>query len=139
MSDGSIICVIRLDGGDGRKVLPPDMKAHHMLPYVKTVSTDGGKTWSKPVSLVDTRGMMMGCARPRLLGLTGGGVVLSGGRLNRTNHENMLWVNAAGDGVAWEAVCVSSYDNRTAKLVGQTRKTRNLGAGRERERTRLCV
>ena len=111
MSDGSIICVIRLDGGDGRKVLPPDMKAHHMLPYVKTVSTDGGKTWSKPVSLVDTRGMMMGCARPRLLGLTGGGVVLSGGRLNRTNHENMLWVNAAGDGVAWEAISVSYVHN----------------------------
>ena len=51
-----------------------------MLPYTKTVSADGGKTWSKATSLVDTRGKMMGCARPRLLGLTGGGVVLSGGQ-----------------------------------------------------------
>ena len=107
LSDGSIICIIRLDAGDGRKVLPPDMKAHHMLPYVKTVSRDGGKTWSKPTSLVDTRGLMMGCARPRLLGLSGGGVLLSGGRLNHTNHENYLWVNALGDGQAWEAISIS--------------------------------
>ena len=90
LSDGSIVCIIRLDAGDGRKVLPPDMKAHHMLPYVRTISQDGGKTWSKPTSMVDTRGLKMGCARPRLLGLSGGGVVLSGGRLNHTNHENYL-------------------------------------------------
>ena len=44
LSSGSIICIIRLDGGDGRKAAPPDMKAHHMLPYVKTVSNTGGKT-----------------------------------------------------------------------------------------------
>ena len=111
LSDGSIICIIRLDAGDGRKVLPPDMKAHHMLPYVKTVSRDGGKTWSKPTSLVDTRGLMMGCARPRLLGLSGGGVVLSGGRLNHTNHENYLWVNTLGDGQAWEAISISYIHN----------------------------
>lgn len=111
LSDGSIICVIRLDAGDGRKTLPPDMKPHHMLSYVKTVSKDGGKTWSKAASLIDTRGMMMGCARPRLLGLTGGGIVLSGGRLNHTNHENYLWVNAAGDGVAWETISISYVHN----------------------------
>jgi hypothetical protein len=111
LSDGSIICVIRLDAGDGRKSLPPDMQPHHFLPYVKVVSSDGGKTWSKAVSLVDTRGMIMGCARPRLLGFQGSGMVLSGGRLNRTNHENYLWVNAAGDGVAWEAISISYVHN----------------------------
>jgi hypothetical protein len=111
LSDGSIICVIRLDAGDGSKSLPPDKKPHHFLPYVKTVSKDGGKTWSKAVSLVDTRGVMMGCARPRLLGLTGGGVVMSGGRLNKTNHENYLWVDSKGDGVAWEAISVSYIHN----------------------------
>jgi hypothetical protein len=113
MSDGSsIICVLRLDAGDGRTPRPPDMQPHHFLPYVKVVSRDGAKTWSKAVSLVDTRGFMMGCARPRLLGMgPGGGVVLSGGRLNRTNHENFLWVNAAGDGVKWEAVSISYVHN----------------------------
>ena len=93
LSGGSIICVVRLDAGDGRQVRPPDMKAHQMLPYAKTVPKGGGKAWSKTSSLVDTRGMMMGCARPRLLGLSGGPVVLSGGRLNHTNHENDLWAN----------------------------------------------
>ena len=112
LSNGTIICIIRLDAGDGRRVLPPDMKAHHMLPYVKTISSDGGKTWSKPISLVDTRGHMMGCARPRLLGLSGGGVVLSGGRLNHTNHENYLWVNTEGDGRDWEAVSISYVHNK---------------------------
>lgn len=80
---------------------------HYMLPYTKVVSKDGGQTWSKATSMTDTRGQMMGCARPRLLGLTGGGVVLSGGRLNKTNHENYLWVNAAGDGADWEAISIS--------------------------------
>ena len=115
LSDGSIICVIRLDAGDGRKALPPDHVAHHMLQYVKTISRDNGKTWSKAADLVDTRGAMMGCARPRLLGLSGGGVVLSGGRLNKTNHENYLWVNAAGDGMAWEAISISYVHNMLEK------------------------
>eukprot|EP00729_Bicosta_minor_P006105 gene6105-11830_t len=108
MADGSIICIIRLDGGDGR----PD---HYMLPYTKVVSKDGGQTWSKATSMTDTRGQMMGCARPRLLGLTGGGVVLSGGRLNKTNHENYLWVNAAGDGADWEAISISYVHNMLEK------------------------
>ena len=113
LSDGSILCVIRLDAGDGRKTLPPDMQPHHFLPYAKVTSKDGGRTWSKPVSLVDTHGLMMGCARPRLLGFgPGSGVVLSGGRLNHTNHENYLWYNAAGDGAAWEAISVSYVHNQ---------------------------
>ena len=79
---------------------------------MKVVSKNGGKTWSKAVTMFDTHGLLMGCARPRLLGLTpGGGVVLSGGRLNRTNHENYLWINAAGDGVAWEAISISCVHN----------------------------
>ena len=111
LADGSILCVIRLDAGDGRTARPPDMAPHHMLPYVKVVSRDAGRTWSKAARLVDTRGRMMGCARPRLIGFGAGGVVLSGGRLNKTNHENMLWVNAAGDGAAWEAVSISYVHN----------------------------
>jgi hypothetical protein len=52
---------------------------------VLDVSKDGGKTWSKAQTMVDTAGKRIGCARPRLLALPGavggGAVVLSGGRL----------------------------------------------------------
>ena len=45
LADGtSIICVLRLDAGDGPAT-------HPFLPYVKSTSTDGGFTWSKAVPL----------------------------------------------------------------------------------------
>lgn len=97
LADGtSIICVLRLDAGDGPAT-------HPFLSYVKSTSTDGGFTWSKAVPL----GKGVGCARPRLLALSGGGLVLSGGRLHRGNWDNYLWVNAAGDGVSWVAHSLS--------------------------------
>ena len=111
LDDGkTILCVIRVDGGDGPVT-------HHMLPYVQTVSTDGGATWSPAVPMRDTSGGLIGCARPRLLGLTGGGVVLSGGRLDPQNHDNYVWINAAGDAGDWE---VWPHQQSTRFRLGDT-------------------
>ena len=100
MPDGRILCVLRLDAGDGTK-------SHPYRPYVRSVSGDGGRTWSRAVSL----GESVGCARPRLLAL-GGSLLLSGGRLSRTSRDIRLWLNAAGDGAAWEAHSISYLHNR---------------------------
>jgi hypothetical protein len=102
LPDGSVLAVVRLDAGDGR----PD---HPFRPYVRSVSTDGGRTWSRAQSLGDG----VGCARPRLLSLgKAGGVVLSGGRVARGTWDNYVWHNAAADGVAWQAYSISYWHNR---------------------------
>ena len=59
----------------------------------------------------DTAGGLIGCARPRLLGFAGGGMVLSGGRLDPQNHDNYVWINGAGDAGDWEAHSVSFVHN----------------------------
>jgi hypothetical protein len=54
----------------------------------------------------------IGCARPRLLGLGDGAVVLSGGRLGPTNRDVRMWLNAAGDGDVWDAFSITYWHNR---------------------------
>lgn len=131
LRDGSILCVIRVDGGDGRKT-------HHMQPYVRTISRDGGKSWSNAVAMKDTAGNLVGCARPRLLALPGaaggGAVVLSGGRLNAKNHDIYVWINAAGDGVDWEAHSIS-YLHNTLQTNGTLKFSRDLNNTGAREST----
>lgn len=100
LRDGSILCVFRLDAGDGRQ-------AHPFRSYAKSVSTDGGLTWSTPVPLPKS----IGCARPRLLRLAAGGLLMSGGRLGPRNHDNYIWWNARGDGVLWEPHSISYWHN----------------------------
>jgi len=101
LDDGTtILCVCRLDAGDGPLTRP-------YVPYVALRSTDGGRTWSAPVSL----GEGVGCARPRLLSMPAGGIVLAGGRLSPTNRDIIMWSNAAGDGVAWKAHSISYQHN----------------------------
>ena len=101
MADGTILCVLRLDAGDGEKTRP-------YRPYVRSMSKDGGKTWSAAVSLGDG----VGCARPRLLSLGERALLLSGGRLSPTNRDVLLWLNAAGDAVSWEAHSITYWHNR---------------------------
>ena len=109
LRDGrTVLCVLRLDAGDSK------VNRSHYLPYARVTSADGGATWSAPVLLADVHGAPMGAARPRLLRLKGGGgaLVLAGGRLSATNHDPRLWLNAAGDGVAWAPYSVSAVHNR---------------------------
>ena len=86
LSDGkTIICVIRMDGdgacgGGGYKY------------YYQSYSTTSGQTWSAPTPINGT-----GCARPRLLKLSEGPLLLSGGRLCVEKTKDLsLWVNDDG-------------------------------------------
>ena len=61
LADGkTIMCVIRLDAGDGPLT-------HPYRPYVTLTSSDGGTTWGKMKALPAG----VGCARPRLLRVRG--------------------------------------------------------------------
>ena len=83
--DGTtILCVLRLDAGDGPTT-------HRYTPYALSASTDGGRTWSPPESMGDG----VGCARPRLLRCASGAVVLAGGRLHPNNHDTYVWSHSS--------------------------------------------
>eukprot|EP00035_Acanthoeca_spectabilis_P028102 m.469206 g.469206 ORF g.469206 m.469206 type:complete len:562 (+) comp28262_c0_seq1:65-1750(+) len=103
LPSGKLLVVVRGDAGDGvpRKLLRP---------YFAVVSDDDGTTWSTPTPMVDTGGLPMGSARPRLL-LLGprGPLVLSGGRPGL-----YLWFNEAADGVSWVRVNLAAAHNAAA-------------------------
>jgi len=102
LKDGkTIMSVIRLDAGDGPLT-------HPYRPYVTTFSTDRGKTWTKASSLAKG----VGCARPRLMGTDSGAIALSGGRLNPTNRDVLLWINGKGDGVDWDEYSITYHHNQ---------------------------
>jgi hypothetical protein len=55
----------------------------------------------------------IGAARPRLLRL-GGSLLLSGGRTWKKNRDSLVWLNAAGDGLAWVPHSISYWHNLLA-------------------------
>ena len=106
LADGkTIMCVVRLDAGDGGVT-------HPYVPYSVVLSKDGGRTWGTAAPLPPH----VGCARPRLLRTDGGQVLLAGGRLNSTNRDVLMWLHAAGDGstssAAWEPHSITYWHNR---------------------------
>jgi hypothetical protein len=103
-ANGSLLAVMRVDGGDG----DPN---HLHRPFVQSLSHDGGLSWSPPRSL----GPSVLSARPMLLrvpnGRTGGAsLLLTGGR-----PRLMLWANWAGDGAAWESINLAAAHNTHAR------------------------
>jgi hypothetical protein len=95
----TIMCVTRLDAGDG-------FLTERYSPYATIISSDGGFTWEEPVVLPRS----VGCARPRLVAFDSG-IVMSGGRLSATNHDVLIWTNENGDGKDWHQQSVSYYHN----------------------------
>lgn len=96
LADGRLICVYRTDGGDGY----PD---HRRAPFMKTTSSDDGKTWTKPVAMPDD----VLSARPQLLMATPTGpLLLTGGRpyLN-------LWASTDGLGERWDTYNIAARHN----------------------------
>ena len=100
LDDGSLVAVMRMDGGDadGQKWAHTSNHAKdlesdfdHFLPYHISHSFDGGTTWSKLVPLP------AGCARPRLLNVQGTGTLLmSGGRFHAAKPKTsdvILWAS----------------------------------------------
>ena len=94
-TNGSLLCVMRLDAGDAGR--------YHR--YARSVSNTGGRSWSRPAMLNG-----VGAARPRLLRL-GGSLLLSGGRTWRKNRDTLVWLNAAGDGELWLPHSISYWHN----------------------------
>lgn len=92
---------MRLDGGD----------AGGWNGYARSTSSDGGVTWSKPVLL----GSGIGCARPRLLSLGNGSLLLSGGRPVYNSRDTKVWFNALGDGIFWTEYSISYWHNLLEK------------------------
>lgn len=101
LADGeTILCIVRLDAGDGPVSRP-------YRPYAKVTSSDGGRTWTNATLLPEG----VGSARPRLLRLSDGQLVLTGGRPSPTNRDTTLWTNEAGDGQEWLPYSLSYWHN----------------------------
>jgi hypothetical protein len=95
---GRLLVIFRVDGGDG-------FPHHSHKPYMQVRSTDGGFTWSKPVSLPPT----MLSARPQML-MVGpdGPLIMTGGR-----PRLMLWVAWDGTGDSgWAEYNIASQHNK---------------------------
>jgi len=102
LADGTIMCVVRLDAGDGPVSRP-------YRPYWRVLSRDGGFSWTNASSL--PKGV--GCARPRLLRMDDGHVILAGGRTGPRNRDTLVWHNnGRDDGETWEAHSITYWHNR---------------------------
>ncbi len=84
LKDGRLMCIFRLAS---------------TVPYGQTFSGDDGKTWTEPLAL---KGVFS--VQPSLAVLADGTVVLSGGR-----PGNYVWLNSAGDGLAWQKVALHGH------------------------------
>lgn len=113
LADGRLMAVFRTDGGDG----------HGWQPYSQTFSEDDGRSWSPGKMMANGLTGVNGTARPRLLRLKSGPVLLAGGRYTkdparwttswggRISWEPAVWVNYKGDGVDWEMHSISYQHN----------------------------
>lgn len=92
--------IARTDGGDGPQ--------HTHRPFVMMRSHDGGTTWSSPREV----GPAVGSARPNLVVLASGRLLLSGGRPGVN-----LW-SSIDDGATWTAFNVPSLHNARLTSAG---------------------
>jgi hypothetical protein len=100
LADGkTLLSVVRMDGDSGcfgAEVPPAHRNANYTVyrNYAASFSTNDGRSWTRPRPIEGT-----GCARPRLMRLSGGPLLLSGGRLCVENMTGIfLWVNEDGMG-----------------------------------------
>jgi len=120
LRNGSIICVMRVEGESG-----------HHSPYISKVSDDGGWTWRHLRSLRQWPGATNapGCVCPNLETINGS-LVLAGGRPNPTSHDVLLWLNDAGDGEDWRPYSVSYWHNRLVANKSWIMPTYNINISR---------
>jgi hypothetical protein len=110
LADGSLLCVFRVDCGDGTH--HPSGQWGRFAPYVQTRSRDGGRHWTRTEAAVGAPG----CAYPHLLRLPSGPLLLSGGRsIFSGTDDNDLWVSWGGDGASWERHALSGPHNAGAR------------------------
>jgi len=106
LPNGDVLCVMRTGAGDGRG---------GYMPFYKTLSSDGGRTWSKPEVMPN-----IGCARPHLVQL-GNVTILSGGRKmmgHNWEYDRSFDVWMSQDlGVTWEHASGSYEHNAKAHIT----------------------
>jgi hypothetical protein len=90
MKNGSVLCIFRVDGGDGHGT---DGTGHQHFPYQIAISNDNGKNWGPAKTL--PKGV--GSARPRILAMDNGALLIGGGRPSGRSDDPMLWLNPTGD------------------------------------------
>lgn len=95
----TLMCVMRVDSGEG-----PSMR---YTPLVRSFSSDGGSTWSRPESF----GEGFATGHPRLTRMGDGQILLSGNQLTPTDRDLLLYWNEAGDGQTWQPHSVSYWHN----------------------------
>jgi hypothetical protein len=98
LQDGrTILCVLRVDGGDG-------VPNHTHVPYVFATSIDRGKTWKMTAAPP-----FMLSARPRAIVLPNGALIVSGGR-----PALSMWISKDGFGKSWEEYDLPTEHNHGA-------------------------
>ena len=114
MADKKTLLSIERMDGDSRcfslDVPRADQDANHTTyrNYAASFSTDHGKSWTHPQPIPGT-----GCARPRIKQLSGGALLLTGGRLCVENTTGIfLWVNTKGDAKDWTRHSITAQHNR---------------------------
>ena len=129
----TILCVFRMDAGDGPLT-------HRYAPYALASSSNGGTTWTREGSM----GGGVGCARPRLLRSASGAVILAGGRTHSGNHDTILWLHASAASASayaangtWVAHSVSYWHNALEpnKSLHFTPEVNGSGGGTFRQTT----
>jgi len=111
----TLLSVVRMDGDSScfdSDVLPANRNANTTTyrNYAASYSTDHGESWSLPAAIPGT-----GCARPRVMQLAEGPLLLTGGRLCVENMTGIfLWINADGMGGtdSWVRHSITAQHNR---------------------------
>jgi len=86
LEDGRLLCISRVAGG---------------APYIKSLSSDEGITWTKPETMIEAWSV-----EPQLVRLANGLILLSGGR-----PGILLWVCADGQGERWQRINLAEHHN----------------------------
>jgi hypothetical protein len=105
LPNGDVLCVMRTGAGDG---------AGGYLPFFKTYSSDGGRTWTKPEAMPN-----IGCARPHLVQLGDVTILTGGRRMLRHAYDRGFNIWASSDlGMTWEFASGSYHHNVKASMTG---------------------
>jgi hypothetical protein len=87
----TLLVVARTDADGG--CVDPSIGTYHE--YIHSISTNFGRSWKKPTLIPGA-----GCVRPKLLALSGGAVLLSGGRQCWINKTDVLIWTGTVDSIA---------------------------------------